>query len=342
MDIKTIEQAELYAAERGLVLTPNDRAKIAQIQAAEAERLRTLAPDGGARTWSDRFNAFYPRLLESLLRFGETVLTLAQTLIVSIGVPVVLVLLLVVEHHRVYEGILLFDANSTFASFAAWALVLLNLVLEFQVHYVEHRSGYQEPRARRWSLRLWLAGAAYRLGLGDGWQAQEQSPAMRYKQLLRLVTFTILALALVGSMKTVIQEQPGAWYDALVTILTDSSLLLLMTWLGGLLFAAAAVLSAQGLSRYVALRCVEIVAEMRERSLSFDDHQAAEVERAGALAALSMINQKEQQRTERAARQSQSNPFGSTPPDSAQDGPESGQMTASVSALGGTGTNGRG
>jgi len=307
-EITTIQQAEEYAAERGLILTATDRKRIAKVQQAEAQRLSAVSPDGSRRSWADRFNAFYPRLLESLVRIGDTVLTLAQTVLVSFGVPVVLVLLLVVEHHRVYEGILLFDPSPTFASFAAWALVLLNLVLEFQVNYVEHSAGYQEARRARWSLRLVADELTYRLGLGQSWRIREQSPALRYRQLLSLVTFTILALALVGSMRSVIAETDGAWYQAIVTIVTESNLLLLLTWLGGLLFAVAAVLSAQGLSRYVALRCVEIVADMERRNMSQDDQHAAEVERAGALAAVAIITEMERRKAEKNA----TTPFGST------------------------------
>lgn len=297
-ELTTLDQVEAAAAAQGIILTPADRAKIAAVQAAERTRLEQLSP-AARRGFADRWNAFYPRLLAMIVSVGETVLTFAQTIITALGVPVVLALLLVVEHHRVVEGILLFDQNTTFAGFAAAALVLLNLVLEFQVHYVEHRAGYSEHRATRWSLRLWAANMAYRLGLGDRWQAQQLSPAARYKQLLSLVTFTILALALVGSMKAVISQTSGTWYEAIAAIVSDSSLLLMMTWAGGLLFAVAAVLSAQGLSRYVAIRCVEIVAAMEFQQLRQEDPHAADVERAGARAAQALIAEKLNKRTNR-------------------------------------------
>lgn len=297
MSIQTIEQAEQYAAQHGLVLSPTDRAKIASIQAAERTRLEQINP--ARKTWADRFNEFYPRLLRSVIGTGETILTFSQTIITALGVPVVLVLLLIVEHHRVVEGILLFDPSPAFAGFAAAALVLLNLVLEFQVHYLEHQAGYSEARAQRWSLRIWSRNLAYRLGMGREWREQELSPATRYKRLLRLVTFTILALALVGSMRTIIAETEGAWYTAIVTIASESSLLLMLTWVGGLLFAAAAVLSAQGLSRYVAIRCVEILAQMEAAQQSAVDPHAADVESAGARAAVAIVQEKIAKREER-------------------------------------------
>ncbi len=288
----TMQDAENFAAQHGIVLSVNERRKIAEIQSAERARLQSLAQDEKPATFADRWNAFYPRLLEFIISTGETLLTFSQTIIVSLGVPLVLVLLLIVEHQRVVHGIALFEADYALASFAAAALVLLNLVLEFQVHYVEHSAGYIAARSQKWSFRIWLTNAAYTAGIGENWQAQEHSPAHRYKVLLNIVTFTILALALAGSMKSVIQATPGAWYDALVTIVTQSDLLTILTWAGGLLFAAAAVLSAQGLSRYVAIRTVEIVAQMEARAAATDDPHAAEIDAAGATVITAIIADK--------------------------------------------------
>ena len=301
MNITTLEQAEAYAASIGIALSPSDRNKIAAVQRSERERLQQLFPDDSQHSFADRWNNFYPKLLETIIGIGETVLTFAQTVIVALGVPLVLVLLLIVEHQRVVHGIALFEADSSLASFAALALVLLNLVLEFQVHYVEHRAGYEQARAARWSLRLWARNMAYRLGMGENWTAQQLSPAERYRRLLSLVTFSILALALAGSMRSVIEATPGAWYEALIAIVRESDLLTMLTWLGGLLFAAAAVLSAQGLSRYVAIRCVEIVTSMKARGAAQSDPYADEISRAGAMAALAIINDRQAKKAPKAA-----------------------------------------
>lgn len=297
MKFNTLQEVDQYAATHGIVLSATERAKIGALQQAERQRLEALDTRDNTNSWAERWNAFYPALLESVIRAGETILTFSQTVIVSLGVPTVLVLLLIVEHQRVVHGIQLFEQDPSLAGFAAAALVLLNLVLEFQVHYIEHKAGYSEAQARRWSLRIWAKNMAYRLGIsnqdwGLTWQEQLLSPAARYRSLLRLVTFSILALALVGSMRAVIQAQPGKWYEALFSILSESSLLLMMTWAGGVLFAAAAVLSAQGLSRYVAIRCVEIIAAMDHRQSAQGDPFAAQVEQAGAIAAYAVIQAK--------------------------------------------------
>lgn len=289
---QTLKQAEEYAAANGILLSPADRQRIGAIQTSERERLASLATTQ-EQGWTDWWKSFYPRLLQTILSIGETLLTFSQTLIVSFGVPLVLLLLLIVEHQRVVHGIQLFEKDMALASFAAAALVILNLVLEFQIHHIEHVSGYHEERGKRWSLWIWWQNTMYTLGIGDTWNVQYLSPAARYKKLLRLVTFSILALALVGSMKTVMDTKTTAWNEAVVSIITTSTLTELMTWIGGLLFAAAAVLSAQGLSRYVAIRCVEIIAEMKaQQPVNHADTLQAEIDQAGANAAMAIINEK--------------------------------------------------
>lgn len=219
------------------------------------------------RTWHlptlvQNFNVHYPAFLRFLVGLSEVFYTTSQTIIVSFGVPLVLMLLMIVEHSRVMHGISLFEKEASLASFASWSLVILNLVLEFTVHHIEHRAGYKAHEEQRDSLRLRWRDFRYWLGIGDYWQAESLSPAHRYQRLLKLVTFTILALALAGSMQASISTQAGAWYVALGNILTQSTLAEMTTWLGGLLFAFAAVRGAQGLTAYLAIRVAEITSEM--------------------------------------------------------------------------------
>jgi len=283
----TLDAAQRHAAAAGIALSPAQRA--AASAAARAARDAYLSTHDHTETasFADKFNRFYPKLLAFIGHAGDTLITTAQQIIASFGVPFALVMLLIVEHHRVYEGIVLFDPNPTFAGFAALALVVLNLILELLIHHVEHAAGYTTPTGHAASLRIWLSNMGYRLGLSAQWTPRPVSPAARYKAYLRLVTFTILSLALVGSMRVVIAEYDSmAWHGALVDIVANSSLLLLMTWLGGLLFAAAAVFSAQALTRYVAIRTVEIRATMNDTSMTaINDRQRAAQDAADAAAA---------------------------------------------------------
>ena len=319
-DTSSIEGVEAYAAANGIALSPNDKKRIAAAQRAERERLQSISVEDNTTSWADRWHEFYPKLLDAIVSAGNTVMTFSQTFIVNLGVPVVLVLLLIVEQRRVVHGIELFEFDSSLAAFAAWALVMLNLTLEMQVHYIEHAAGYVEDRQKKRSLRLWARNMAYRIGWGDDWKEQELSPAQRYRGLLRLVTFTILALALAGSMRGVIEQETGPWYEAIVSIFTESTLLEMTTWLGGLLFAMAAVLAAQGLSRYVAIRCVEILSQMESDQHNAADPHAADVERAGASVALAIIEKKLSKK-----RENEKQDIDITPVETAKDNPLAGQ-----------------
>jgi hypothetical protein len=213
----------------------------------------------------------------------------------------VLILLLFVEQQRVVHGIMLFEADPILAAFASWALVILNLVLEFMIHYVEHQAQYTVAASSRFSLRVWLRNVRYFLGIDPNWQSRPLSPAQRYKSILRLVTFTILALALTGSMQGVIAGAEGSWYCGITSIVTESSLLLLMTWLGGLLFAAVAVLGAQSMSRAVAVRTVEVITRMNERLNTANDDYTDALEAVGAQYVLAKVAASQTRQHERDA-----------------------------------------
>lgn len=307
-----LQHAEQRAAAHGIAISPADRARIAAIQRAELDRLIALEAgntDASRGGLIDAFNRHYPRLLEFLHGAGDVLMTTAQTLIVAFGIPLTLALLLIVEHQRVYHGIALFEPDSSLAAFAAAALVILNLVLEFQIHHVELRAGYDGGADRRWSLAIVWVDLQYRLGIGD-WQARQQSPAARYRRLLNLVTFAIIALALAGSMRAQIESTSGNWITALAAIVRDSSLSDMLTWAGGLLFTLAAVLAAQGLSRYVALRCAEILAAMNARRIRPDEiapseRYAPEIDAAAARLVDAIV-------ADKLSKRAPARPFGST------------------------------
>jgi hypothetical protein len=341
-----IEQAKEYAAQHGVVLSAADMQKVTDAQIAESGRLEALKVGenisvGRLSKAVDDFNRLYPAFLAALVRIGDVLLTTSQTVIVAFGVPIVLVLLLVVEHQRVLHGIELFEVDAGLASFAAAALVITNLVLEFTIHYVEQQQGYEQERSIKWSFRRWSKQIGYAIGWGRDWKAQEHSPAQRYRKLLSLVTFSILALALAGSMRSVIDQQQGAWYEAMRAIVEESTLTEIMTWAGGLLFASAAVLSAQGLSRYVAMRCAEIVSDMKSSTATKNEPGSAHIEAAGASAIMAIVNGKIEQKKKRGGRAKKETgqadrPFGNTVPELVEE--DTTPMTALESANGGENT----
>jgi hypothetical protein len=303
-NISSFAEAERFAAEHGCRITAKDRESIQKAQEAERQRLQVLAQNTSSGLISrivDGFNRLYPRFLEALLRTGDMLLTLTQTLIVAFGIPVILILLLIVEQQRVVHGIQLFEADPGLSAFAAWALVLLNLVMEITIVHIEYREGYHADASSRFSLRVWRDNIAYTLGLGHDWQERANSPAQSYRHLLRLITFTILALALAGSMRDVIAHAQGTWYAALVSIFTSSDLTEMMTWLGGLLFAAAAVFAAQGLSRYVGIRTVEIKNHMTTQQDAGDHEFTQQLEAVAVQFVLAKVTAAEARRQDKQA-----------------------------------------
>ena len=299
MQHNSIEEFRQWAAENGIKFTEKELDAAATAMQNEAKRLAEIGykskrEDRLSRFW-DAFLSYYPSLLEGINNFGNVIITGLKQIIISVGVPVAFLLLTYVEQQRVYHGIQLFESDNVSAAFAAWSLVILNVVLEVVSHYIEHKAGWLNKQRQRWSLRIAVQDLRYRAGFGE-WSAIEQSPAYRFNSLLRLVTFTILALATAGSMRVVIESQQGRWYDSLYTILIASSLSEMSVWMGGLLFAVAAVLSAQALARYVAENAVETYEKMKIDALTASGGFDAEMQRAG-ITALTAIMAKKQGRT---------------------------------------------
>jgi hypothetical protein len=105
----TRAEAEQYAASEGIRLTAVDRESIRKSQEAERNPLKGFYPAekvSGTRRLVENFNRLYSRFLEFLIGIGDILMTFTQTVMVSLGVPLVLILLLFVEQQRVVHGII--------------------------------------------------------------------------------------------------------------------------------------------------------------------------------------------------------------------------------------------
>ncbi len=201
------------------------------------------------------------RFTELMHNLSGAMMLIGQTLISAFFVIIILCLVLFVEIQRVAHGIQLFEQSPGLAYFGAFVLVMMLLTLEFVIHYVESKSGYHQQRKTEFSLRLFAQWMKYFLGLSDSWKPRHKSPANAIKTYSRLLTITILALALGGSMSEALSTVQGNWIAGLRTIALESSLLEIVEWSGGLLFALALVVGAQRLTAYVAQRASETLAE---------------------------------------------------------------------------------
>src|SRR5690606_1250205 len=129
------------------------------------------------------------------------------------------------------------------------------------VHYVETKEGYHQAVQHAFSLRQMREWLKYFFGVGQHYQPRVLSPAQRIKSYSRLLTLTILALALGGSMDTAISQVQGTWTEGLQAILFQSTLAEMVEWIAGVLFALTLVLGSQRITAYVAQRAAETLSE---------------------------------------------------------------------------------
>lgn len=289
-EVQNIQDVESIAAKYGIQLTAQDYLDAQDVMnqrraQLESEHAAAQRSQSGAAAFWDKLNRVAPRLFEAMRHVGDLMITAVQTFLIAFGVPLTLVMLMIVEQQRVYHGVELFEVHSALAAFSAWALVILNLILELLISWVEHQAGYAEPVRHEFSLRLFARRIAYIFGRGE-WQARAKSPAIRFRTVLRLVTFSIVVLALAGSMRAVIEKTGGNWAAALLAVVSDSTLLEMLTWAGGLLFTLAAVLSAQALSQYVARKVIEVMAVLTS---NVDDKPRRIAETVGATGAAFLL-----------------------------------------------------
>lgn len=219
------------------------------------------------------------RFTEMMHNISGAMMLGGQTLISAFFVIVILILVLFVEIQRVAHGIELFEKSTKLAYLGAFVLVMMLLTLEFVIHYIESKTGYHQQRKRDFSFRLMWQWLVYVSGFGDTWQERLKSPAQSIKTYSRLLTMTILALALGGSMSEALASVSGNWIQGLQTIALESSLLEIVEWTGGLLFALALVIGAQRLTAYVAQRAAETLSQSSDGQ-SIDDTEAIEADYA--------------------------------------------------------------
>jgi hypothetical protein len=213
-------------------------------------------------------------ILDGILAVGDLMTVFTQTVIVGFMPMIMLGVLLIVEHIAVSEGIRLFDVNETSVFLAAFGIVILNFCIEFWSVYVDtreqdRRKKYHSQKRKKASLRISLRGALYWLGIGKRWKEQDQPASGDFRSLQRVVTAVMLALALAGRMHVAIEKVSGVdWQTGLQRLVSESSLLDIAAWVGGILLTYATIKGAQRLTYYNAVRVVDIRQWLKDRSKS--------------------------------------------------------------------------
>lgn len=225
----------------------------------------------------EKFNAVYAQFLAGLSNAVNLALALVRTLAVTIGIPFSLIFIMVVEQDRVRHGLLVIsDENDTLASFAAWVVVILNVVFELMIVHQEKENGYRPSPSKRWSFRVVINNIRYAI-----WAPTliDNPVSQRYRRALGFLTFSILFLALLGSMGGAMEKAEGPWYSALVNIIAESTLVEFVSWMGGLMFAFTLVSSAQTLSNYIGENTSNTLDKIEQQAKVVRTMEAAKKER---------------------------------------------------------------
>jgi hypothetical protein len=272
---------EYLAGKGGLTLTVADRQQIQELQAAEMARLDAAAAltANHSRSWAARIARAYPAFLSAVEALGNGLITALYQALHGFGALVIALGVIVVEVNRVQHGLAQFEATSFLAALGAVIIVTGQFVGEIMIHHVEYKANYHPDRATRGSLRKTWRRLRHWLGIGRDWQEGALSPAARFKAVLRINTFAILILAVIGSMSDVITSQDGTWLEALWRIASLSDLPTATTLLGGLVFSVALVMLATALSRHIAELSVETLTAMQSQQGAGDRERQAALER---------------------------------------------------------------
>jgi hypothetical protein len=296
-ELLSIESVLEQAAKAGITVTPDHLAEAELIkqerfkQLQESEAARDRAKSGFQRVL-DGFLARYPALQDGLIKMGNLVMAITQTVAVAFGVPTILFIAVIAEYTRVLAGIKLFEVHHLPAILVAITLVSSNLVLKFVIHYRESKEGYVQPTAYEFSLKIAWEWLRYKLGYGSTWQARPKSPAHIQRALLSGVSSAILALALTGSMEPAILKSRGDWIGAIGSILTQSSLQEIVMWGLSIITAFVLVHIVQIFGEYVAHAVADLV-----KNGSVDDNKLDKLAAvAGATALLGIVKDLKNQR----------------------------------------------
>lgn len=170
-----------------------------------------------------------------IYRFSSLLITLLVASLSSLLIPIALILLGRVEVFRVADGVRLVDPAR--ASIIALSLVAMYFLLQV-VRSSLLLDEFQTMERPKHSLRHDWRSLWYFMGLW-GWQEKHTTPLQSLEKAKNSVAVVIIVLGTLGSMHTKIATLEGRWYEALWSILSESSLLDFLTYLGGFAITAA-------------------------------------------------------------------------------------------------------
>lgn len=198
-------------------------------------------------TWISRFNKWTIKFLQAVTNFIVLLLT---ALFKGFGALVITGVFLVVEVHRITQGVQLFENVQSYAVLAAIGLVFLNFLIDQIIVDLELAQGEINHKRYRFSMRLIWREIRYFIGADE---LEEVPDISLYVFLRRINTLAILGLGLFGSLRFILPTIEGVWYVGFWNILTKSNTEQMATYFTATLTTFVLVYSAQGLSRHFAI-----------------------------------------------------------------------------------------
>jgi len=204
---------------------------------------------------------------------GDALNLALVVLLRSVMLPLGIIGLAVVEAERVIAGVALFDpARAGLMGIVLVSFYMILLMVRAHLEVAAHGSTARVVP----SLRVWAGNAAYRLGIEPA--ARLETPVQQVQRAAGAVFWVIMLLGTAGSMGDKLRTVGGAWYEALGAILTGSSLVDALTYLGGFLFTFALLRASHWAVNYAYEQYVRMRPVVVETGTAQEAADAAEAE----------------------------------------------------------------
>lgn len=258
----TLDDVRAYASKHNINITKSD-------YQASANNADQMLKDKQAMLSNielskiDRALASMPKVMSAIDSVALIGFKLLQGIFSTLGIFLVLIAVVVVEIGRVKHGVAMFEGSGSAAFQASFVLVMLNLLLEFLIHYVESRVSWQAEKRYMFSLRLLWQRVAYVLGISNDWTSIEKSPASGLRTFQFILSFGILWLALMGSVGDMLNADL-VWHVALIDVFFYSTADAFQIWANGLVVSVLLVFGSQRLTAYIAHKAGESVSTVTD------------------------------------------------------------------------------
>lgn len=267
--MNALESIKAELSKKGIVVPQSvlDEARAAALEAESAERAKRQEANGHKGRFErviDGFIERYPRWQDSADKFGNLSMALIKLFSVNVFAFVILFGVSVAEIARVLIGLLAVESNSVVALILSTVLVLLVVFLNFGAYYLEREADYVAPSAYHWSLRIFKEDMKYLLGRdvssteNGQWAIRKKSPARLMNLAKWFTQLAVSFIALYGAMFGTIKDHKGNYIEALRSILTESSLREMGSWVNGILITASILIGSAAMLYYVVTRASKL------------------------------------------------------------------------------------